>query len=151
MRLCEVKFNGGENMEELCIWGTSPMRSLVRYIDEIVENEMDEMEEPETKLIFIVYELLNKLDDLDETIMRFKDEYKEEEKNLAELLKLEDKGDMKDHVLSLPSIAISPYMDLVNKIVNTKIEGYDTDAILKDMGNGKKYLCHEGHRIESKE
>ena len=152
MRLREFKYDGGSNMEELCCWGIGPMKMLVGYMDDIIENEMEEMESPGSKMLFIMYELLDKLEELEETILRFKKEHREEEKNLAELLKLEDKGEMKDYVLSLPSIAISPYMNLVNKIMKTKIEGYDIDAILKDMGNGEKYLLRgDRYRIESRE
>ena len=151
MRLSQFKYDGGSNMEELCVWGTGPMKMLVGYMDEIIEGEMEEMESPGDKMLFIMYELLDKLGELDETILRFVKERQGEEKNLAELLKLEDKGEMKDHVLSLPSIAISPYMSLVNKIMSTRIEGYNIDAILKDMGNGKSYLSGEPYRIESKE
>jgi len=68
MRLCDFHYEGGGNLEELIIWGTGPMKELVNILDETID-DMDDVDCE--RLLFIMYELRNKIEDLEGAIYRF--------------------------------------------------------------------------------
>jgi len=72
MRLCEIKWEGTNTLEELVLWGLEPMAMLLDYMDMVIEDEMDAARErTDAKMLKIRNELLDKVVDIEETIYRF--------------------------------------------------------------------------------
>ena len=86
-RLSELPYDEGDTcLENLIIWGISPMQQLVDIMDETIEDEMDGPEDATaTKMMFIMYELKHKLEDMEEALFRYQKAFcaLEAEKELA--------------------------------------------------------------------
>ena len=73
-RLNDFPYNGDPCLEDLVVWGISPMQQLVNIMDETLDREMGGPEDTTaTKLTFIMYELKDKLEDLHDAIYRHED------------------------------------------------------------------------------
>lgn len=57
------------NLEDVVVWGIRPMKELVQILNEHIQEDDDEDE----RALFIMYELRNKLEDLEETLYRIAD------------------------------------------------------------------------------
>ena len=73
-RLNDFPYNGDPCLEDLVVWGISPMQQLVNIMDETLDREMGGPEDTTaTKLTFIMYELKDKLEDLHDAVYRYED------------------------------------------------------------------------------
>ena len=71
MRLDDFLLKDG--LEEIVTWGILPLKELVSIMDEELEVVKDEPLNHE-RLLFLMYELRNKLEDVEKTLYRFEDE-----------------------------------------------------------------------------
>ncbi|MBN2282754.1 MAG: hypothetical protein JXO48_02580 [Deltaproteobacteria bacterium] len=67
MRLKDVKWENGKGAEDVVLWGIAPMKWLIDMFD---GHEVDgAVEVDEEKVMWLFYELKNKLDDLEEYLL----------------------------------------------------------------------------------
>jgi len=57
------------NLEDVVVWGIWPMKELVQILNEHIQEDDDD----DKRELFIMYELRNKLEDLEETLYRIVD------------------------------------------------------------------------------
>ncbi len=69
MRLKDVEKDDEEYMDLLVVWGIDPMKELVEIMAEEIE-DLDTEALSTKRLTFIHYELLHKLEDLEEAVRR---------------------------------------------------------------------------------
>ena len=72
--LRHIDWDNGNNLEEIVVWITNPMRELLEMYDEYTEEDNDK------RLTFFYYALREKLDELDEVIYGWLDQKREEVK-----------------------------------------------------------------------
>ncbi len=68
--LKDLNWNGGDNLEELVTWGITPIKELVRILDEEIE-EMDNDDPSMNRFIFVMYEMDHKIEELEEVFYRW--------------------------------------------------------------------------------
>ncbi|MDM8552736.1 hypothetical protein QUF72_21825 [Desulfobacterales bacterium HSG2] len=87
MRLKDIE-RDDEYLEMLVVWGIDPMKELVEIMAEEIE-ELDTESLSTKRLTFIHYELLHKLEDMEEAINRFdsKPKKKKGKKVMAKIAK----------------------------------------------------------------
>jgi hypothetical protein len=77
--LHDFNWDNGDNLEEIVIWTTNPMNELLTMYDEYTE----EMEDK--RLTFFYYALREKLDELEETIYKWLNQKREQEKKIVNM------------------------------------------------------------------
>jgi len=67
-RLQQIQFSYPANLEEIVIWGISPMKQLVNLMDAYIEDNLDE--DDEKVMLFFRYEFEDKINGIEEAIYR---------------------------------------------------------------------------------
>lgn len=75
MRLKDVKWENGRNVEEVVMVGIDEITDLLDLLDEIHLQKVEEDEKQESRLaVFLFYEIKDRLKDLEEYIYQIADE-----------------------------------------------------------------------------
>ena len=67
-RLQQSQFSYPANLEEIVIWGISPMKRLLKLMDMYIEESLDE--DDEEVMLFFRYEFEDKINGIEEAIYR---------------------------------------------------------------------------------
>lgn len=86
MRLKDIE-KDDEYLEMLVVWGIEPMKELVEIMAEEIE-DLDTESLSTKRLTFIHYELLHKLEDMEEAIKRFDNTPKKKKKGKKVMAKI---------------------------------------------------------------
>jgi len=67
-RLQQSQFDCPGNLEEIIIWGISPIKQLINFMDIYIEENLND--EDQDAMVFSRYEFENKINDIEEAIYR---------------------------------------------------------------------------------